>query len=64
MSFSQGLVEQYQRYMERRCGVCITHEQAQLHLASLARLYTAISFSQDSGGGRVRLSPHPHPEAG
>jgi hypothetical protein len=60
MQFSEALVDKYQRYMEKRCGVCISYEQAQLHLASLARLYTSFAFSKQAGGVRD-LSPHPNP---
>jgi hypothetical protein len=47
MQFSEALVKDYQRYMQKRCGINIPNEQAQLHLASLARLYIAFSFSRD-----------------
>ena len=64
MEFSNTLVERYQRYMKNRCGVCISYEQAQLHLASLAQLYTSFSFSKKVGVGRGELSSHPHPLEG
>jgi hypothetical protein len=62
MEFSHALVSRYQRYMEKRCGVYITCEQAQIQLASLAQLYISFAFSKEADVGRVRFSPQTDPE--
>lgn len=64
MQFSTALVNKYVAYMKNNHAVCISEEQAQLHLASLSQLY--ISFSLSKTGDRVNedLSPRPHPLVG
>ncbi len=64
MEFSHALVERYQQYLQRRCGIAVSVERAQSHLASFAQLYTSFSFPKEVGGGRGRPSPRPHPRKG
>ena len=47
MKYSDKLVEEYKRYMKKRCDYDVTDEEAQFHLASLARLYMAFARSKD-----------------
>ena len=50
MQFSDQLTERYRKYMKTRHGVCLSVEQADLHLASLSKLYISFSFSKNESG--------------
>ncbi len=64
MQFSDALVNQYVSYMRRHHAVCISREQAQIHLASLSRLYLAFFSAKQGVGGSSSLSLRPHPLGG
>lgn len=53
MKFSEGLISKYIDYLNRKHGVVIERETAELHLASLSQFYLSFSFSQS---GEVRPS--------
>lgn len=51
MQFSPALIERYQQHMLRYRGVCLSEQESEAHLTSLAQLYTSFSFSQTLGIG-------------
>jgi len=47
MKYSDKLIKEYQQYMKDKYGEEVSDAEAQLHVASLARLFTAFAFSKD-----------------
>lgn len=43
MKFSEKLIKEYQQYMLKKYKEVISDEDAQLHLASLSRLFTLFA---------------------